>query len=46
MDFGTLREVGVLELDKSGSRSKVPGVVSDARTETLMMNKSVLWGYQ
>jgi len=34
--FWTLRKVGMLELGKCRSRSKVPGVASDAGTETLM----------
>ena len=42
--FWTLRKVGTLDLGKCASRSKVPGVVSDARVETLMKSK-VLWGY-
>lgn len=43
--FWTLRKVGTLDLGKCASRSKVPGVVSDARVETLMKSK-VLWGYR
>jgi hypothetical protein len=44
--FWTLRKVGMLDLGKCGSRSKVPGVASDAGMETLMKSKCALWGYR